>query len=311
MSASTVTNFVRIRQPRVDLREARRRLPAGALIAGLIVTAIGLSGATAQAGAARAGVAADETASLQPQAARLSAQYRGDPVSLRELGTRTLAGGRNDATIASFLRINQTARLAQRLERYGAMLDDPRRLALGVAGLEKYAGSLHYSLLHQGPPRLITVSLAAQRLVAYDRGRVLVDTLVTTGRPSLPTDIGPMQVLDKSSPWTMHSPWPKGAPEWYPDTPVQMVLWFTRNGEGLHDASWQPDSTLGPGSTSGPYASHGCIHVPLAAVRTLFDWAPLGTPVVVYPGDGSAMAEQVAQRSVDDSGNPTSGVRGD
>src|SRR5207245_2429247 len=76
-------------------------------------------------------------------------------------------------------------------------------------------------------------------------------------------------------------------------------------------ASWQPYSTLGPGSQNGPYASHGCIHVPLPAVRILFNWAPLGTPVVVYPGDGSLVADQVAQQSVDALGNPTSGVRGD
>src|SRR5256885_2247756 len=131
------------------------------------------------------------------------------------------------------------------------------------------------------------------------------------GRPALPTDIGAMQVLSKDAPWTMKSPWPRGSAEWYPDTPVQMVVWFTQNGEGLHDASWQPNSTLGPGSQNGPYASHGCIHVPLAAVRLLFDWAPIGTPVVVYPGDGSPVADQVAQQSVDAQGNPTSGVRGD
>jgi len=139
---------------------------------------------------------------------------------------------------------------------------------------------------------------------------VLVDTPVTTGRPALPTDIGTMRVLHKDSPWTMQSPWPKGSPNWYPDTVVQMVLWFTRNGEGLHDASWQPVSALGPGSQAGPFASHGCIHLPTAAVKTLFDWAPIGTPVVVYPGDGSPVARQTLQQSVDAVGNPISGVRG-
>jgi len=119
-----------------------------------------------------------------------------------------------------------------------------------------------------------------------------------------------MQVLRKDAPWTMQSPWPKGSPEWYPDTVVQMVLWFTKNGEGLHDAGWQPDATLGPGSQFGPFASHGCIHLPLAAVQTLFDWAPIGTPVVVYPGDGSPVKSQALQQSVDAMGNPVSGIRG-
>ena len=88
-------------------------------------------------------------------------------------------------------------------------------------------------------------------------------------------------------------------------------LWFTDNGEGLHDASWQPDATLGPGSQNGPFASHGCVHVPLAAVTTLYQWAPIGTPVVVYPGDGASAMSQVAQQTVDAAGNPLGGPRGD
>src|SRR6266571_2249806 len=179
------------------------------------------------------------------------------------------------------------------------------------AAVQAEATQLRASLIKSGPTRLITISLQAQRLIAYDRGRVVVDTLVTTGRPSLATDVGAMRITRKDSPWTMQSPWPKGSPEWYPDTPVRMALWFTENGEGLHDASWQPDVTLGPGSQNGPFASHGCVHLPLAAVTTLFQWAPIGTPVVVVPGDGAPAVTQVAQRTVDAEGNPLTGVRGD
>ena len=91
-----------------------------------------------------------------------------------------------------------------------------------------------------------------------------------------------------------------------------MVAWFTGTGEGLHDAAWEPLSAYGPGSQDGPFASHGCIHVPPASEAILFPWATIGTPVVIYPGDGTPVAEQAAQRSVDASGNPiVSGVRGD
>jgi hypothetical protein len=271
------------------------------------------TGSTAVADSSRAsGGDASELAGLRLDAGRLATQYAGSLPALRELGRSGLVAGRNDATIADFLKLRWVARLNAGLERYGAGLaaSDPARLALAVAGIQHYSSEIHNGLLHDGPNRLITVSLQAQRLVAYDSGQTIVNTPVTTGRPSLPTDVGAMQVLRKDSPWTMQSPWPKGSPEWYPDTAVQMVLWFTKNGEGLHDASWQPDSTLGPGSQSGPYASHGCIHLPLAAVRTLFAWAPLGTPVVVYPGDGSPLAAQASQQSVDASGNPVDGVRG-
>jgi L,D-transpeptidase catalytic domain len=87
-----------------------------------------------------------------------------------------------------------------------------------------------------------------------------------------------------------------------------MVLWFTSTGEGLHDAAWEPASAYGPGSPSGPFASHGCIHVPDAAIAFLYQWATIGTPVVVYPGDGSPVKDQLAQRSVDAQGRPLSNL---
>jgi lipoprotein-anchoring transpeptidase ErfK/SrfK len=301
------------------------RRPSGrALLIGLlaVVVGIGSRGANAVAltgDAAPAGQVAPassghagDTAVLQREATRLIAQEGANPQALLATGRAALAAGRNDATIATFLALRWAARMNAGLERDGAMLTstDVRHLALATAALERDAAQLHNGLVLDGPGQLITVSIQRQHLIAYDQGRVLVDAPVTTGRPALPTDIGAMRVLHKDSPWTMQSPWPKGTPNWYPDTVVQMVLWFTKNGEGLHDASWQPVSALGPGSQDGPFASHGCIHLPPAAVKTLFDWAPIGTPVVVYPGDGSPVATQTLQQSVDAMGNPVSGVRG-
>ena len=48
---------------------------------------------------------------------------------------------------------------------------------------------------------------------------------------------------------------------------------------GFHDSAWQ---TFPYGSakyrTDG---SHGCVHMPLAAIAWLYNWAPVGTPVVI------------------------------
>ena len=295
------------------------RLLLAIVVAGLALSSRGAS-ATALTGQPARGItaafettpAAVENAAVQAEASRLTAAFQADPQAMRSSAERVLASGRNDATVAAFLKLRWAGRLSAELERYGAMLSygDAQRLTLAAAGVQHYATQLHSGLLHDGPRRLIIVSVQGQQLVAYDDGRVVVDTPVTTGRPALATDIGAMRVLRKDSPWTMQSPWPKGSPEWYPDTVVQMVLWFTKNGEGLHDASWQPAATLGPGSQFGPFASHGCIHLTPAAVKVLFDWAPIGTPVVVYPGDGSPLASQALQQSVDAQGNPVTGIRG-
>jgi lipoprotein-anchoring transpeptidase ErfK/SrfK len=46
---------------------------------------------------------------------------------------------------------------------------------------------------------------------------------------------------------------------------------------GFHDSSWQ-DFPYGSDRyrTAG---SHGCVHMPLAAIRYLYNWADIGTPV--------------------------------
>jgi lipoprotein-anchoring transpeptidase ErfK/SrfK len=285
----------------------------GLVLSGPGTNAVALNGQSLKHATPAGAPGVADDAAIQAEATQLRGRYRADPAGLLAPAQADLAAARNDAAIALFLKRGWASRLSAALERYGAMLGaaDPPSIPLAAAGIHHYGTQLHTNLMQDGPMRLITISLQAQRLIAYDHGRVLVDTLVTSGRPALATDIGAMRVTGKDSPWTMRSPWPKGSPEWYPDTPVRMVLWFTENGEGLHDASWQPDSTLGPGSQTGPFASHGCVHVPLAAVTALFQWAPIGTPVVVYPGDGAPAPSQVAQQTVDTAGNPMGGVRGD
>lgn len=46
---------------------------------------------------------------------------------------------------------------------------------------------------------------------------------------------------------------------------------------GFHDSSWQDFPYGSPKyKTAG---SHGCVHMPLAAIRFLYQWADVGTPV--------------------------------
>src|SRR5579875_1409697 len=180
--------------------------------------------------------------------------------------------------------------------------------ALRAAGVERYAAQIHQAFIAGLPPKAIVVSFQAQHLWAYQNGQVVMDTPVTTGIRGvgdIGTDFGPMKVLFKSHPWTMHSPWPPGSPYWYPDTVVQWATFFTNTGESIHDAYWEPDSELGPGSQYNPSTrSHGCIHVPYADAQWIFNWAEVGMPVIVYPGDGTPVANQVAQITTDSQGNP-------
>jgi len=132
----------------------------------------------------------------------------------------------------------------------------------------------------------IVVSLSQQRLVAYQGDQVFLDTLVTTGGPELPTPVGTFHILEKRSPFTFKSPWPKGSPFWYPDSPTTYAMLFEDSGYFIHDAPWR--SWYGPGSnaTAGTpggngTGTHGCVNVPFAAQAKLWGWTDVGTPVIV------------------------------
>jgi len=136
------------------------------------------------------------------------------------------------------------------------------------------------------PDKALTISLQEQVIRAYSHGQQVFWTYVTTGRPGLETDSGNFKVYWKVSPWTMHSPWPKGSPYWYPDSKVKMVMWFN-GGAGIHDAYWR--AYYGPGTEYPHYdpygednGTHGCVNVPYSNMVWLWNWTPTGTPVIVY-----------------------------
>lgn len=258
-----------------------------------------------------------ENGAVQQAAQQLIAQTGGNLGAIQGAGNGALAGGRNDASVAAYMNKSGpfkgwdlVQRAYNRLEKYGAEIGaaDVATAALGAAGAQRYAGQIHDALINGLPAQAVIVSFQAQHLWAYQNGQVVLENAVTTGIRGVTdfgTDFGPMKVLRKSHPWTMHSPWPKTSIYYYPDTVVQWTLFFTDTGEAIHDAYWEPDSELGPGSQyNASTRSHGCIHLPLAKSEWMYNWAAVGTPVIVYPGDGSPVANQLAQITTDDQGRP-------
>jgi L,D-transpeptidase catalytic domain len=222
--------------------------------------------------------------------------------ALRESGRAAVAAGRNDATVASFLGLEgtfaggaQVARLAGHLEAEAPLLESRDPVAVGRAApdAQRTAVAIHVALLAGLPARTVIVSLDAQELWAYEGDRLVLSTPVTTGRPATPTSVGPMRVIMKARSYQIKSPWPRGDVRWYPTTTVQYMVAISTAGDGLHDAPWQP-CCYGPGSERSSYGTHGTVNVPQAAAATLYDWAAIGTPVVVVPGDGSPVSRQRA-----------------
>lgn len=161
-------------------------------------------------------------------------------------------------------------------------------LLLALSLLLGATGTVHAATTSaQAAGKAIVVNLSGQWLHAYENGKQVYDTAVTTGRPELPTPVGTFSVFSKQSPLTFRSPWPEGSPHWYPPTPASYGLEWAAGGFFLHDAPWR--SVFGPGTNTmhgdpqfGPNTgSHGCISMTTGAAAWLYNWAPIGTTVQI------------------------------
>lgn len=221
-------------------------------------------------------------------AAQVAAQDHGDAGVARGSASTALTKVQADLATARIFSMDVSI-----IDNHVQKLSTQLPTATTAAALEQVAGGLMVAdtVLLQAmttnlPEKAITVSLKEQVVRAYEHGKVVFSTLATTGRPGLETDPGSFKVYAKNSPWTMHSPWPKGSIYWYPDTKVKMVMWFN-GGDGIHDAYWR--AYYGPGTEYPHYdplgednGTHGCVNVPYSAEVWLWNWTPIGTPVIVY-----------------------------
>jgi lipoprotein-anchoring transpeptidase ErfK/SrfK len=141
----------------------------------------------------------------------------------------------------------------------------------------KYLAALY------GVGKVIVTSVTQERLVALQDGVIVLNTLVTTGRPSLPTVLGTFHIYYKSSPYTMVSPWPRSSQYYYPPSKMNWAMEFESSGYFIHDAPWR--SHYGPGTDTENGGTHGCINVPAQPMSWLYGWADLGTTVINKTGD--------------------------
>ena len=141
--------------------------------------------------------------------------------------------------------------------------------------------------LFPGGGKRIIVQLSRETLYAYDGDRLVLQTLVTTGNPNLPTPTGTYTITAKYTPFQFISPWPMGSKYYYAPSWSQHAMLFRDGGYFLHDAPWR--SAFGPGTNgvgqpgTNYGGTHGCVNIPPGAMLSLWNWSPVGTTVEVVP----------------------------
>ncbi len=153
-----------------------------------------------------------------------------------------------------------------------------------------------YGFMHG---QVTMVSLTEQTMRAYQDGKMVFWSYVTTGRYERPSPPGVQYTQYKQAPMEFLPTEPIGSPiRGYP-TPIKFAvnynspLWYQFSGFFLHDGWWRiqsgPNMGFGPGANLPHFdpaafngGSHGCINFPAANMGTYYDWVQIGTPVVLY-----------------------------
>lgn len=120
----------------------------------------------------------------------------------------------------------------------------------------------------------IVVDRSEQTLTAYDGAGTVLTVPISTGLALTPTPRGTFRVYKKTPSRYMQGPLPILNDKQYYDLPgVPWNLYFTKEGAVIHGAYWHE-------SFGTPY-SHGCVNLSPEHARTLYEWASLGTKVIV------------------------------
>ncbi len=143
--------------------------------------------------------------------------------------------------------------------------------------------------------KAVIVSIKAQHLWACQGTRLVHGNAVITGMELYPADLTPKGTYKITGKLT--DQYLKGSDatgSWDDFVNYWMPFLYNQYGAyGFHDltqtangANGRADSDFGnidinAPSTAAKHGSHGCVEMPLAAMRWLYDWAPAGTTVSI------------------------------
>jgi|GEM_PF-1933625 len=138
---------------------------------------------------------------------------------------------------------------------------------------------------HKG--RWIEVDLTHLVATAWEGNQQVYQALVSAGRAGYETPTGTFHILRRVANETMDSSTygiRPGMPGYYVVKNVRYTQYITNNGIALHANYWSPRSVFGHRNDS-----HGCIGMTTEDAAWFWNWATVGTPVIVHYSDKVAV----------------------
>ncbi|MBI3977642.1 MAG: L,D-transpeptidase family protein [Chloroflexi bacterium] len=119
--------------------------------------------------------------------------------------------------------------------------------------------------------RVIDVDLTRQRLVLVEDDQPVFESAAATGVPGGETPPGTFFVQYKMPSARFRGVNPDGSAYDIPNVPWVLAFWGDYT---IHGAPWR--------RRFGAPGSAGCVSLPTEAARAVYEWAPVGTPIVVH-----------------------------
>lgn len=123
--------------------------------------------------------------------------------------------------------------------------------------------------------KMIEVNLSTKQMYAYQKGQLVNSWPISAGAPETPTPVGQYKIYAKLTSQDMRGLNADGTPYFQPK--VKYVNYFLSGGYAIHGNYWRPQSWFGAINSS-----HGCVSLPDAQAKWVYDWAPIGTTVITH-----------------------------
>ncbi len=120
--------------------------------------------------------------------------------------------------------------------------------------------------------KYIDINLSKQQLSIFENGERLGTYKVSTGKRGMATPTGTFQVIAKrgrawSRKYNLYMPY---------------FMQFTRAGHGIHELpEWKNGYKEGANHLGIP-VSHGCVRLGVGPAAKVYNWADIGTPIVIH-----------------------------
>jgi len=121
--------------------------------------------------------------------------------------------------------------------------------------------------------KYIDINLSAQVMSIFENGNLLYSFLISTGKKGMETPKGTWAISNKT-PRAWSKAYGLFMPYWMAILPSGKV--------GIHELPEWPGGYKEGANHLGIPVSHGCVRLGVGPAKRVYDWADIGTPVIVY-----------------------------